>query len=104
GVDNGRVWDPEFHPSRKARVARSVFLQNSLTHFHTLSRKSAYSEISAAALRRGHAHPSRSRAPERPASPSPSPSPSPLASPPLNKKVPASPHGGGIYHPLPDPY
>nr|KJB75239.1 hypothetical protein B456_012G033700 [Gossypium raimondii] len=61
-------------------------------------------EISAAALRRGHAHPSRSRVPERPASPSPSPSPSPLASPPLNRKVAASPHGGGIYHPLPDPY
>lgn len=52
-------------------------------------------EISAAAVRRGHA---KSRVAERPASPSP------LASPPLNKKVAASPHGGGVYHPLPDPY
>ncbi|KAH1038254.1 hypothetical protein J1N35_039997 [Gossypium stocksii] len=60
--------------------------------------------ISAAAVRRGHAGPSHSWVTERPTSPSPSPSPSPLASPPLNKKVPASPPGGGIYHPLPDPY
>ncbi|KAB2085538.1 hypothetical protein E1A91_A05G417400v1 [Gossypium mustelinum] len=61
-------------------------------------------ETSAAGLWRGHAHPSRSRVRERPASPSPSPTPSPLAPPPLNKKMAASPHGGGIYHPLPDPY
>ncbi|KAH1038255.1 hypothetical protein J1N35_039998 [Gossypium stocksii] len=60
-------------------------------------------EISAAVVWRGHAHRSRSWVPERPASPWPFPPPSPLASPPLNKKVPESPHGGGVHHPLPDP-